>query len=60
MGIKFSKETGNMCAQCDDCFDVVDFDDGTDFHQAKIAIDTDGWKTTKRDGKWVNICCDCQ
>lgn len=60
MSIRRSKETGNMCAQCDDCLDVVDFEDDDDFDTAKMMIDVDGWKTTKRDGKWVNICPDCK
>ena len=60
MTIRYSKETGNICAQCDKCLDVVDFEKSDDFYDAKAAIDSDGWKT-KRDGdKWINICCDCQ
>jgi hypothetical protein len=59
MTIRKSKETGQMCAQCDVCFDVVDFDDGEDFDEAKAAIDADGWKTKKVEGKWQNICPDC-
>jgi Fe2+ or Zn2+ uptake regulation protein len=60
MGIRRSNETSGMVAQCDQCFDIVDFEDGEDFEQAKIAIDADGWKTKRVDGKWQNICPDCQ
>lgn len=60
MTIRLSNVTRSMYAQCDECFDVVDFEEDVDFEGAKMAIDVDGWKTTKKDGKWINICCDCQ
>lgn len=61
MTIRKSKQTGQMMAQCDVCLDVVDFEDGEDFEEAKTAIDMDGWRTKRGpDGKWQNICPDCQ
>ncbi len=60
MGIRKSHETGNMIAQCDECYDVVDFEDDEDFEQVKIAIDSDGWQTKRVGDKWHNICPDCQ
>lgn len=68
MTIRKSAETGHMIAQCDQCFDVVDFEDldGTDkddWSEAKERVDMDGWKTKRighgPDAKWINICCDC-
>lgn len=64
MGIRKSKETGHMVAQCDKCFDVVEFEelDGSDpDHWAEVRghLDMDGWKAKKVDGKWTNICVDC-
>ena len=59
MSIRRSRETGGMIAQCDECFDVVDFDDGEDFEQVKTAIDGDGWKTRRVGEKWQNYCPDC-
>lgn len=60
MTIRRLTETGQMAAQCDKCFDVVDFEDGEDFNEAKIAIDCDGWKTVRGGAGWINICPDCQ
>ena len=65
MTIHKSKELGCMTAQCDECFDVVEFEelDGSDpdhWSEAKERIDMDGWKTTKVNGKWQNICPDCR
>lgn len=65
MAIHKSRETNCMVAQCDVCFDIVEFEDldGSDsdnWSEAKLRIDMDGWKTKKDDaGKWVNICVDC-
>lgn len=65
MTIRKSAETGCMVAICDDCHDVVDFEDldGTDpddWGEVKNAIDGDGWRTIKGGlGKWRNICPDC-
>lgn len=60
MTIRKSNETGNMVAQCDKCFDVVDFEEDYDFMDVKSAIDGDKWKTTKVNDKWHNVCPDCQ
>jgi hypothetical protein len=61
MGIRRSKTTGNMVAQCDVCFDVVDFDEDKDFEDVREAIIFDGWQTKKNaEGKWINICVDCK
>lgn len=54
-----------MIAQCDECFDIVEFDDldGSSpdhWTEAKERIDIDGWKTQRIDGKWRNICVDCK
>ncbi|QJD54487.1 hypothetical protein P9A30_gp45 [Sphingomonas phage Lucius] len=64
MTIKRSKETGCMVAQCDVCFDVVDFEDlkgfdKDDWVEAKERIDADGWRTKKVGDKWTNTCVDC-
>ena len=60
MGIHRSDETKNLCAQCDKCHCVVDFEDDVDFIDAKNLIDMDGWSTKRVDGKWKNYCPDCQ
>ncbi len=54
-----------MVAQCDVCFDVVDFEDldGSEsdhWSEAKERIDADGWKTKKVGDKWQNVCVDCR
>lgn len=64
MTIRKSKETGCMVAICDECHDVVDFEDldGNDadhWGEVKETIDADGWQTRKEDGAWRNICPDC-
>lgn len=65
MTIQISKETKSMIAQCDECLDVVEFEDlngldRDDWADAKSRIDADGWKTRRGpDGKWINVCCDC-
>lgn len=53
-----------MVAQCDVCFDVVDFEDlkgfdKDDWAEAKERIDADGWRTKKVGDKWTNTCVDC-
>jgi hypothetical protein len=65
MSIRKSKESGCMVAQCDQCFDVVDFEDldGSEaehWGDVRQAIDIDGWKSKKEGGQWRNICPDCQ
>lgn len=65
MTIRKSKESNCMIAQCDKCFDIVEFEDikgfdADDWSEVKNEIDIDGWKTKKEGDKWVNICCDCQ
>lgn len=59
MTIKKSFETGNFIAQCDECYDVVDFENDETFEQVKIAIDMDGWQTKRVGNVWHNICPDC-
>ena len=64
MTIHKSKELGCMVAQCDECFDIVEFDDldgsdGDHWSEAKERIDMDGWKTKRVGAKWINICVDC-
>jgi len=60
MTIRVSKETRAYIAQCDKCFDVVDFEKGVEFDAVKLAIDMDGWKTQRSNGSWINVCPDCQ
>ena len=59
MTIQRSPETGNLIAQCDQCLDVVDFEDDEDFDDVRDAIISDGWKTRREAGTWQNICPDC-
>jgi len=59
MTICVSHETGNYIAQCDKCHDVVDFEPGADFFEVKFAIEMDGWRLQRNNGKWFNICVDC-
>lgn len=65
MTIQKSKHSGCMIAQCDECFDIVEFNDldGSSpdhWTEAKQRIDIDGWKTQRIDGNWRNICVDCK
>ncbi len=65
MTIRFSHESKCYIAQCDQCFDVVDFDHLREnsregFQDAKDAIDIDGWKTVKSSNGWRNICYGCK
>lgn len=64
MTIKKSHETGGMIAQCDKCFDVVDFDELDGSHSdhwsdVREAIAKDGWVTKRNGDKWINVCVDC-
>lgn len=59
-----NRELGHMTAQCDACFDVVDFDylDGSEsehWGDVRQALDIDNWQSKKVNGKWQNICPDC-
>lgn len=65
MTIHRSKDLGHMIAQCDECLDVVEFEDlkgfdRDDWAEAKERIDADGWRTVKKGDKWHNICVDCR
>ena len=65
MTVRKSKSAKCMIAQCDICFDVVEFEDldGSErdhWSEAKNAIDADGWKTKRSGAGWINISPDCQ
>lgn len=66
MTIRRSLSLKCMVAQCDECFDLVEFEDLTtfgdveEFMEAKARIDGDGWFTKRTpQGRWVNLCPDC-
>lgn len=60
MTLKKSKVTGNLCAQCDDCFEIMDFEDDEHFRIATSILRASGWVPSKqRDDKWTHKCPDC-
>lgn len=64
MTIRKSKYEGHLIGQCDQCFDVVDFEDldgeyAGDWSEARHRLDIDGWRSHKTPEGWRNICCDC-
>ena len=61
MTLKRSKITGNFVAQCDECFDFIDFDEDDPFPSLPYILSRTGWVATKaRRDRWHHYCPDCR
>ena len=60
MTLKRSKVTGNFVAQCNKCFDFMDFEEEDDnFRAITFILRATGWVPKKVDGKWEHTCPEC-
>lgn len=59
MTIKRDRESGNMIARCDQCNDIVEFEDAEDWLDVLKAITDDGWQSKRGKTGWDHICVDC-
>jgi hypothetical protein len=60
MTVKRSKITGNFVAQCDECYDYMDFDEDDPFPAIPFILRRTGWLITKVKDKWQHYCPDCK
>lgn len=59
MTLKRSKITGNFVAQCDHCFELMDFDDDEPFPAIPHILRRSSWGIHKSGDKWTHTCPDC-
>lgn len=59
MTLKRSKVTGNFVAQCNECFDFMDFDEDDPFRAIPYILRRTGWIITKAKDEWQHYCPDC-
>lgn len=61
MSVYYSKYRDMLVLKCDGCGEAVDLYKGeTDRLLAHDYIRTNGWKTTRSNGVWINICPECK
>jgi len=59
MTLKRSKLTGSFVAQCDKCFDFMDFEEDDNFVAITHILRASGWVPSKVRDKWTHWCPDC-
>lgn len=59
MTLKRSPYTGNMMCQCDNCLEVMDFEDDEHFKVAAAILRGCGWVPRKVKDKWTHWCPEC-
>ncbi len=60
MTLKRSKVTGNFVAQCNKCFDFMDFEADDPFRALPYILRRTGWQITKVKDEWQHYCPDCR